>query len=70
MGLFAYGPVKYLGAAKATQYLYKLATRPKVRSDMIKAVTISNTNPIDSLGYLDKVGKALIENTPETESKK
>ncbi len=70
MGLFTYGPVKYLGAAKATQYLYKLATRPKLRSDMIKAVTISNTNPIDSIGYLDLLGEALIENSPETESKK
>jgi len=33
-GLFTVGPVKYLGAAKLTQALYKFATKPKLRSDM------------------------------------
>lgn len=60
-GLFTYGPLKYLGAAKATQFLYKFATRPKLRSDMIKAMNLGRHNPLDGYGQLDIIGQALLE---------
>lgn len=59
-GMITYGPFKAIGANVAWNAIVKLATKPKLRSDMIKIMNLSKTNPVDALAELEKLGRALL----------